>query len=253
MSTEIVDQKTGEVLPPAMLKQMQADKDKQQAFRQEDLIIPRIKILQDLSPQTKERKAEYVPGARPGLIFNSVTHALDESLIFCPSHYDVRYVAWKAARGGLVNPDVPVEDLENYTKVGIGQWEAQMQYHDEMAKVEIIETPEWSGIAQGRDGRLMAVAISFPITKAKAARTINTQIATTEVPMGKEVITPPSFYHAFRITTGIESSGENEWWAPIITHLGFCDNERMVDKGRELYDMIERGQAVVADAADGDR
>ena len=39
----------------------------------EDVKIPFLRILQDLSPQVKEGKGEYIQGAKPGMIINSVS------------------------------------------------------------------------------------------------------------------------------------------------------------------------------------
>ncbi len=42
----------------------------------EDLSIPFLRILGDMSPQVKKSKEEYVEGAEPGMIFNTVTREI---------------------------------------------------------------------------------------------------------------------------------------------------------------------------------
>ena len=43
---------------------------------QEDLALPFLKILGQLSPEVNKRDGKYVEGAEPGMIYNSVSHQL---------------------------------------------------------------------------------------------------------------------------------------------------------------------------------
>ncbi|HCV80167.1 MAG TPA: hypothetical protein DGQ38_03875, partial [Zunongwangia profunda] len=45
---------------------------------QQDLALPFLKILGQLSPEVNERDGKYVKGAKPGMIFNSVTGELHD-------------------------------------------------------------------------------------------------------------------------------------------------------------------------------
>ena len=64
--------------------------------------MPRITILQDLSPQTKRREAAYVEGAEPGKIFNVATQELMDELQVIPCAYIRHHIEWKPNRGGFV-------------------------------------------------------------------------------------------------------------------------------------------------------
>lgn len=66
-----------------------------------DLAIPRLNLLQSLSPQCIKAKAEYVEGAEPGLIHNSVTNELVKSLRVVNLYFDSGFVCFKKrAEGG---------------------------------------------------------------------------------------------------------------------------------------------------------
>ena len=43
---------------------------------QQDLALPFLRILGQLSPQVNKRDSKYVEGAEPGMIYNTVTHEL---------------------------------------------------------------------------------------------------------------------------------------------------------------------------------
>ena len=256
-SHEVMDPKTGEVLPAALMGDMLDDVQAGlgQEFKTDELIIPRITILQDLSPQTKERKAEFVPGAQPGLIYNSVNNALDKAIHFVPAKYHAVWIAWKPRPdGGLVDNNVDPEILteENGFMVdGIDRYVGHMVPPGETDKVrvEVIKTPEWVGVARGADGWTMPVAISFPATKSKSARKINTAIDLTEVEVKPgQFIKPPPFYHTFLLSTALESSGENEWFGWVITHEGYASTDaRMLVKARDIRKSLEEGTASVAE------
>lgn len=209
----------------------------QQSFSQDMLIIPRIKVLQDLSPEIKSGKAEYVEGARPGLFFNEVNGALDERIIFTPSLFNVRYIAWRPrkAGGGLVDPNLTREEADqNFQQEGIGLWTGMMtpQGQQDPVRVEVIQTPEFIGVARGHNW-MMPVALSMPSTKVKAARKINTAIDVKRLQGRNGPFRPAMPNHQFVLTTGIESGAENEWWGIMVQHLG-CYGDPENDKADQL-------------------
>lgn len=91
----------------------------------QDLVIPRLEIIQDLSPQRKKTEPEYIEGAEEGMMFNTVTKELyPAGVIIVPVLFRKEYIVWKlrkkgggfigsfdsmeaadAARMGLDNPD----------------------------------------------------------------------------------------------------------------------------------------------------
>lgn len=254
---EIADPMTGEILPAELLAEMGQDiaDGLAQEFKADDLLIPRITILQDLSPQVKEHKAEYVQGARPSMIYNSVNNALETALYFVPAKYHAPWVAWKPRPdGGLVSNDVDPSILteENgFVEDGIDRYVGHMRPtpNEDPVKVEVIKTPEWLGIARGADGWVMPAAISFPATKSKVARKINSSIDLTEVEIQPNVFRKlPPFYHTFLLSTALESAGDNEWWGFTVVHEGYGGTDpRLRDKARELRKAFEEGRATVAD------
>ncbi|MCP4466935.1 MAG: hypothetical protein GY813_09335 [Halieaceae bacterium] len=224
-----------------------------QDFKSTDLLIPRITILQDLSPQTKERRAEYVDGARAGMIYNNVNDALETSMLFVPALYHSPYIAWKPRPdGGLVNNDVDpafLTEENGFYKDGVDRFIGHMRPNpnDDPVKVEVIKTPEWVGIAQGQDW-VMPVAISFAGTKAKAARRMNTNIDMTEK-MGEDgkLRKYPPFYHTFVMRTALEQSGDNEWFGWAVSHSGTENTDaRLRHKGRELRRAFMEDRVTVA-------
>ena len=65
---------------------------------QDDLALPFLKILGQLSPEVNKRDGKYVEGAEPGMIYNSVTGELfngEKGVPVIPCYYKLEYVEWK--------------------------------------------------------------------------------------------------------------------------------------------------------------
>jgi hypothetical protein len=67
----------------------------------DDLTIPRIGIVQDLSPERKRNDANYIEGAEEGMMFNSVTRKLyPGSILVIPVYYRKEFFLWKPRKEG---------------------------------------------------------------------------------------------------------------------------------------------------------
>ncbi len=67
----------------------------------QDMVIPRIELVQALSRCLKEGGAEYIEGAKPGMFYNSVTRELyGASVIVCPVFFKKQYLCWKDRKQG---------------------------------------------------------------------------------------------------------------------------------------------------------
>ena len=66
-----------------------------QNIAQEDLALPFLKILGQLSPEVNKRDGKYVEGAEPGKIINTVTNQLFDHVDVVPCHYKRQYIEWQ--------------------------------------------------------------------------------------------------------------------------------------------------------------
>lgn len=260
-----VDQTTGEIvasgLPADMLAQMEQEaQTHHQHFDQDQLIIPRITILQPLSPQVQQG-ADHIEGARPGMIFNTVTGDIMTALTIIPAHYAVRFTAWRPRLngGGLINGDVDRKILteENgWVQENPGKWLGRMvpKPGEDPIKVEVIMAGEWAAIARNDAGGLLPVAISFAGSKARIGKKINSKIELTEVEGKNGFFVPPPYFHWFSLTTGTEKAPDGtDYWNYVSNHLGFCSDARARDKAKKLREAILAGEAQMSDVAEGEQ
>ena len=77
----------------------EADADKgSQNMTQEDLALPFLKVLGQLSPEVNKRDGKYVEGAEPGMILNTVTNEVfdgTKGIDVLPVFYERKYVEWQ--------------------------------------------------------------------------------------------------------------------------------------------------------------
>lgn len=237
-----------------MLEMMEGDQRYVQTFDPDQMIIPRLLLLQDLSPQVKENKAEYMEGARPGLYALPLFNLLGKSIHFIPSRFDVRYLAWRPRKegGGLVASDLTLQDAEeNFTQDGPGSWIGTMapRAGEQPVNVEIKETPEWMGMVRFQNSQWLPCVLSFPGTKAKVARGMNTTISLTKVDGKNGQFTPPSFYHQFRFTSAFEERDAGDFWTPMAERMGWVTDPAGLAEARQLAISAAKGLVAADDSA----
>lgn len=87
---------------PDFLKNQEQGKGRgNEAVSADDMTIPRLEIIQDLSPQHKESKEKYIDGAKAGMSFNTATGELYTSaLMVVPVFFRKEWVLWKDRKEG---------------------------------------------------------------------------------------------------------------------------------------------------------
>ena len=73
------------------------------------LALPFLKILGQLSPQVTQGDSQFIPEARPGMIFNTVTNQLydgTKGVTVIPCFYKLEYIEWKDR--GMEGSSAPV-------------------------------------------------------------------------------------------------------------------------------------------------
>ena len=94
----------------------EADADQgSQNMTQEDLALPFLKVLGQLSPEVNKRDGKYVEGAEPGMILNSVTNEVfdgTKGVQVLPVFYERKLVEWQD-RGESKGAPVAIHNAES--------------------------------------------------------------------------------------------------------------------------------------------
>ena len=84
-------------------------------IKQEDLALPFLKVLGQLSPEVNTRDAKYVKGAQPGMIINTVTAELFDGakgIEVLPVYYKRQYIEWQD-RGESMGAPVAIHEVNS--------------------------------------------------------------------------------------------------------------------------------------------
>ncbi len=134
----------------------------------DDLTIPRLGLVQDLSPQRKPNKPEYIKGADSGMLFNNVSSELyGKSVLFVPVFFRKEWCIWKLqSAGGGFNGAHPTEALaiEAFEEAG---------YDDDY---EVVDMAQHFGMVLHEDRRPEEIVISMSKSKMKVNRQLNTLV-----------------------------------------------------------------------------
>ena len=177
----------------------------------DDLLVPRLAILQALSPQLKKVKSEYIENAEEGMIADLGTGELfPDGLWFLPVHYRKEFLEWapRDSGKGLVEVHSSPDILEQTTKDDRGRQVLPSGNY-------IAETAQFYGINLSAGGRLSFIPMTS--TQLKKARRLNT------LAMGEKLqradgseFTAPLWYRTYQFGSAAESNNEGDWFGWTI-------------------------------------
>jgi hypothetical protein len=191
-----------------------------------DMVLPRVDVLQALSPQLKKNDGAFIPGAEQGQIFNTVTGTIyGPSVTFIPVMFRKEFVLWKlrSAGGGF-----------------IGAFKDQLEGNTALAAMpnpkdfELVESHQHFCTILTDHGTEEAV-FSMTKSKLKTSRALNTLVQIAGV---------DRFAKAYRIDAIEESGDKGDYWGFKVHPVGFVSKE-LYDKSHALYEMIKAGAADV--------
>lgn len=171
-----------------------------------DILIPRISILQDLSPQVKDNKPEYIQGAKVGMICDVGTGQLiGDELIFVPVHYMKVWLEWYPRKSGkglaAIHGDPDILDRCTVND--------KRQYTTEDGNL-VSETAQLFGL-DITNGSISQVFLPFSSTQIKKCKRLLFLATSERIQTSKGEITPPLFYRSYIMTSVAESNSEGDW------------------------------------------
>lgn len=207
---------------------------------QEDVIIPRLEIVQALSPAMKEGDPGYIPEARAGMLMNSVTKQLyGKEVVVIPVIYMKQHLVWKARK------DKQGKALEGGF---FGAYNSEQEAREraeaeggEAGNIEVIDTPQHLCLLiDPNRGTTEEVMISMPRTKAKISRQWNSMI---------RLAGGDRFSRAYKVSTALEKKAQGDYYNFAIAQLGF-PNKALYLQAEALYNQVQDGRAIKMDVND---
>jgi len=174
---------------------------------QEDFTIPFLSIIQAMSPQVQETDAEFIEGAKAGMLMNTATSELfsgKDGVEFVPCFTEHKYVEWKNRQkdgGGFVAVHDCDSEIVREAKAASTQFGKYTVPVPEGVDHDLVETFYLYGLLVKGDEVVTPCMISFSSTKIKAYKGALTPLRQME---GR----PPLFAFRLRITTVAEKNAK---------------------------------------------
>ena len=198
----------------------------------EDLAIPFLRILAQLSPQVNKREGAYVEGAEAGMIFNTVLNDVYdgvEGIKVIPCHYNRRMVEWKQRDqgGGYVDsyqPDDP------YCKTATRDERGQ----DVLPNGNILtNTAQFFVLLLHPELGPQRALITMSSTQLKKSRKWLSQMQSLTAKGKNGVFVLPMMSQIYNLTTVAESNDKGSWFGWEVSRERQLD----LDNESDMFDM----------------
>lgn len=220
---------------------------------QESFAIPFLRVLQKGSPQCEETEPEYMPEARPGMLFNTVSRALYASVNFIPCAFQRKFIRWaprgagQGFKGELSPEDVAVMKEDGVLVQLDGRWyfpASDGSVHEKKCDM-VADTRNHFGLILNDDGSTEQCLLSLTSTQIKKSKQLISMLANVKIRRGDSLVTPPTWVSIAKIETVAESNDEGNWHGVRFTLDGMVPNKDVYDAGKSFHDAIDSGEANV--------
>ena len=206
---------------------------------QDDLALPFLKILGQLSPEVNKRDGKYVEGAEPGMIFNSVTGDLYDGvkgIDVIPCFYKLEYIEWKDRGEG---PGAPVAIYDSSSDI-MSKTKADASYKDRLPNGNYIEKTASHFVIINGDSPSTAL-ISMKSTQLKISRKWNSMMSGIKLKGKNGLYTPASFSHIYKLKTTQMSNDKGTWFGWEVSKVGPITDASIYQQAKTFSDSISKG------------
>ena len=229
-----------ENLPMASMFEGDAHKGMEQ-MGADDLALPFIRILGDLSPQVKKSKAEYVEGAEPGMLFNTVSKELydgSKGIQVVPCYYKREYIEWSDRGEG---PGAPIAVHPANTDL-MNQTNRDAMGKDRLPNGNYLEnTASYYVMVLSNDGSAETALITMKSTGLKTSRQWNSMISGIKLQGTNGKFTPPMFSHIYHLTTVEMSNKKGTWSTWSVAKVGPVQDMAAYEQAKVFADSVSKG------------
>ena len=206
---------------------------------QQDLALPFLKILGQLSPEVNKRDGKYVEGSEPGMIYNSVSGDLYDGakgIDVIPAFYKLEYVEWKDRGEGAGGP-VSVHDSSSDI---MSQTKADANYKDRLPNGNYVEKTASHFVIITGDSPTTAL-ISMKSTQLKISRKWNSMMSGIKLKGKNGLFTPASFSHIYRLKTTQMSNDKGTWFGWDVSKAGPITDTGLYQQAKKFSESISKG------------
>ncbi len=190
-----------------------------QNISQEDLALPFLKILGQLSPEVNKRDGKYVEGAEPGKIINTVTNALYDSI---------------EVTGAPVAIHEADSDIVSQTTRG-------KDYKDRLPNGNYLDNTANHFVLVLGDNPQTAL-ISMKSTQLKVSRKWNSMMMGIKMQGKNGLFTPPTYSHIYKLSTVQMSNDKGTWFGWDVSKIGPVTDKGIYDMSKSFAESVGKGE-----------
>ena len=203
----------------------------------DDMIIPRIELIQALSPVRKKSDPAYIEGAEEGMLYNNVTRTLyGTEVTVVPVYYTKQFLVWKDRKAGGGG--------SNGFRGAFASKELADRAIADLAEeaLEVSDTAQHFVLVRNGDDWQEAV-ISMAKSKVKVSKRWNSLMRLSNT---------DSFSRAYKLSATTETNARTESYFNFnVAALGFV-NKELYERAEKLYETIRSGGVKVSNDYDGE-
>ena len=216
----------------------EADANKgSQNISQEDLALPFLKVLGQLSPEVNERDGKYDEGAKPGRIINTVTNELYDQINVLPVFYKRQYIEWQD-RGASTGAPVAIHEADSDI---LSQTTRGKDYKDRLPNGNYLEnTANHFVILMGSSPT--TALISMKATQLKVSRKWNSMMMGIKLQGKNGLFTPPTYSHIYSLKTVQMSNDKGTWFGWDVSKAGPVEDKTIYDMAKSFAVSVGKGE-----------
>jgi len=227
----------------------EADADKgSQNMTQEDLALPFLKVLGQLSPEVNKRDGKYVEGAEPGMILNTVTNEIfdgTKGIDVLPVFYERKYVEWQDRGEGKGAP-VAIHDASSDI---MSQTTRDKSFKDRLPNGNYLEnTANHYVVVLGNSPQ--TALISMKATQLKISRKWNSIMMGIKLQGKNGLFTPPTYSHIYNLKTVQMSNDKGTWFGWEVSKVGPVSDQGVYQIAKSFADKVGKGDVEIKHGSD---
>lgn len=211
---------------PDFLKDKMKDNRGSEEVQSNDLVIPRVELVQSLSKCRKKADPAYIEGIEEGMLYNNVTRKIyGEEMVVCPVYFRKEWLLWRDQDlGGGFGGAFDSAEAAEHAREGL-------EKPDEW---EVVDTNQHFVLVINDDGSVEEAVISMAKTKAKTSRNWNSLV---------RINSGPRFSRLYKLVgVGATNKANQDYFTLDVKNVGFV-SEEVFKHAEKVYEMVTSGKA----------
>ena len=219
-----------------------------QNIAQDDLALPFLKVLGQLSPEVNKRDGKYVEGAEPGMILNTVTNEVyngTKGIEVLPVFYERKYVEWQDRGEGKGAPVA----IHNADSDIVSTTTRDKSFKDRLPNGNYLEnTANHYVVVLGKSPT--TAMISMKATQLKISRKWNSIMMGIKLQGKNGLFTPPTYSHIYNLKTVQMSNDKGTWFGWEVSKVGPVSDKGVYEIAKNFAERLGKGDVKIKHTSD---